>query len=318
MHRYKGYQGLWCGALMAAGLLSGQTDSLSERVALANKKIEVAVSQVLKTGDFNAVLKDLDSAREELEAAHTELLRLQRSDEASFAILRAGDCLRIANRTTEAVAHFKQAISELDQSGNQELKAKVWLSLERAERLGMHDHQAAAEAIRQGLLAVGQDARLWGIQVDLLGERAELELTQGELEQALITIGSAISGAEQHNNQERLWINLYSRSSIHHNLADAKRQRYVNLPFDNRKAWEACERLAGEIRNHLTEALNDTERARRIAADLRNQAFADSMAVEIDGFQALQKSFEQLVAGKKAQYDCSTIRETNVKNPMNP
>jgi CHAT domain-containing protein len=313
MHSSKLLQFLLVSVLLTAGTCLGEADSLSEQVARANAKIDAAISQVRRTGNLAEVLADFDSARQDLETAHDQLLRLQRGDEASFAILRAGDCLRISNRTAEAVVRYQQALEELSQSGNQELKAKAWLGMERAQRLGMHNHQGATEAIREGLLATAQNKDLWQIRVDLLGERAELELADGELEKALLTIGDAISDSEQHGDKERLWGNLYSRSGIHHNLSEGMRQTYVNLPFNSPKAWEACEKLEDEIRNHIDQGASDLERATQISRELGHEAFAQMIAREIPEYQKLRKAFEDIVTTKNLQYDL--LRKRNGDAP---
>lgn len=318
MHCFQVLLYLLLGELIMAGTSLGEPDSLSEQVGRASARIDAAISQVRRTGNLAEVGAELDSARQELETAHGELLKSQRADEAALAILRAGDCLRISNRMTEAIVRYQQALQDLRQSGNQELRAKAWLGIERAQRLGLHNHQGATEAIREGLLAIGQNKDLWGIRVDLLGERGELELADGEVGKALLTIGDAISEAEQHGDQERLWVNLYSRSSIHHTLSDGKRQGYLNLPYDSPKAWEACEKLANEIRNHLSQAVSDTERASRISKELGHDAFAQAVASEIRPLQELRQAFEVVVATKRTAYEFARTGTAEIPAAQEP
>ena len=130
-----------------------------------------------------------------------------------------------------------------------------------------------------------------------------------------MTIGDAISGSEEHSDKERLWVSLYSRSSIHHSLSDVKRQTYFNLPYNSPKAWEACKNMADQVRNHLNQALSDMERASQISSELGHQAFAQTIASEIRPLQELRQAFEVLVTGKQAAYDF--VRAGTAEVPAN-
>ena len=92
MHSWKLLSFFSLSQLIIAGTAVAEADSLSDRVAAASARIDAAISQVRRTGNLAEVLPELDAARQELDSAHNELLKSQRRDEASFAILRAGDC----------------------------------------------------------------------------------------------------------------------------------------------------------------------------------------------------------------------------------
>src|SRR5262249_35595614 len=148
----------------------------------------------------------------------------------------------------------------------------------------------------------GKSEDLWATRVDLLGERAELEKSDGDTKRALDSINRAIEESKEHGDDERLWLNTYSRSNIHFSLADAKRETYVNLPCDTKLTWPGCKALAEEVRNHLSEALNDTVQAVEITRKLGHDAFAQSFASETPAIEKERQVFEVLVATKQAAY----------------
>src|SRR3954447_1046156 len=114
----------------------GAAPDPTELVAGATKRLDEVISTIRKTGNFSAVSADLEASRAELESAHQAFLRSHRDAEASYALVRAGDCLRILNRWAEAKQRYQTAIEEARRGRNVEFEAKAWLGLAKAESLG--------------------------------------------------------------------------------------------------------------------------------------------------------------------------------------
>ncbi len=306
-----------CG-LMVTGARLANDDDIAQLLARASGRIDASLAKVRRSGNLGEVVLDLETSRSELEAAHRQLLALGREKESSFAVLRAGDCLRIVGRMNEAIERYQQAIAEARRANSRENEAKAWLGMERAQRIGLRNHQAAAEAIQKATQLVEKERDLWPIWMDVLGERAELELAEGNPETALATVQTAVSEAEQRDDKERMWVNLYTRSSIYNSLADLLRQEYLNLPFDTERAWKRCEETADRVRLMLRQAQSDTESAASIAGQLGHEAFAQRIGSEAGQLRELAQVFGSLAENKKAAHDFVLQSSARERKPVEP
>ena len=274
--------------------------NLSTQLQQADQQIEQTLTVVRQTGNLATLPASLDPIRVKLESLHEQLIASGQSADASFAILRAGDCLRIVDRWHEALDHYRQAAEEGRAARRVDVQAKAWLGTERAERLGLHDYGAAGEAIRQANDLLRNEPALWPVQADVWGEQSDLELAQGVPLSALQTLGKVISLCTEHHDDSRLWITLLGRASVYHDLADADRARFLALPIDSAQAWKANEEAAAKVRRQLQQAIEDTEQgivvSGRAGATGMGQMFSPQVALR----QQLAQQFEKMYASKRA------------------
>ena len=271
----------------------------AEAVRVATDRTDRAIATVRKTGDLASVISDLESSRLMLENAQKELTDAGKNADAAYAMTRAADCLRIQSKWTESQSNYEKAIEQARRAGSVEFEAKAWLGLERAARIGLHDHKGAAEAISQAMRLIEERNLPRTLLIDVLGEKAELELSDGQTAEALTTIQLAVKGAEEIGDRDRRWQSLLSRSSIHHWAATALGESYNGMPYMTANQCTACEAVAHQVLDTIQQGIQDSERAGEISGQLGHAYISKSITSQLPSLKSMAEVFENGVTLRK-------------------
>ncbi len=293
-------------------------DATEDAVGIAIGQIDRAIATVRKTGSLAGVIPDLERSRLTLENAHKELTTQGRDADAAYAMMRAADCLRIQSRWAEAKASYKVAIEQARLARNAEYEGKAWLGLERAERIGLRNHGEATAAIQTAMQLIEKASLPRTLYIDVLGERAELALSDGSVGDALVDIENAIEAAEKIQDSTRVWQGLTTRSAIHHWAATALVEQYNTLPYLTTAEWNSCKTLADSVRKSIDQALFDTKRAAELSEKLGYTSIAEQTRKDVPLLTVMAQVFEQGVAlrEKARVHYMQTQRETSATDQL--
>jgi CHAT domain-containing protein len=234
--------------------------------------------------------------RQEFSRLSDELLARGSAAEATFALLRSADCFRVVNRWDEARPIYQRVIPLAQRAGRADYEAKAWLGIGRLENYGHHNHRAASEAIDRALVVLGSSPEHAMLKADMLIERADLDASAGDLDQALAAVSQAVTIARSGADRDLLFNAFNNRGGVHKQLTDALYKVYVSLPCTTATEWRQCQEVEREMRDHFADARDDLARARDVAIELGQAYFADTIQGELSMMQVLDESQQRTIA----------------------
>ena len=246
------------------------TDQFDE--ALAAARIEGAL--VPQSPEFVRLTEEFSRLSDEL---------LARGDaaDATFALLRSADCLRIMRRWDEARPIYLRVVPLAQRAGRTDYEAKAWLGIGRIEKFGAQNHRAAREAIDRALVSLGTSPEHATLRADILIERADLQSSAGDLDEALASVSQAVVIARKGTDRDLLFNALFNRAGVHNQLTEALFKVYGSLPKVTPEEWQQCQKVAQEMRDHFADAVDDLTQAQAVAVELKQVALADAIQQEL-------------------------------------
>ena len=288
-------------ALGTVALAADSVESANLAVKQAESDLREASLYVRKTGKLPDVRGKILGAEAQLRQASRVLAQANHYHEAALAWARASDCLRMVNQWRDALASYRDALDFVQKHSDPEAEAKILLGIEKCERLGLQDHQAALEALRQGLRAASTDPKLVNVRADFLEERAELEWAQGLIEQTLATLEEVKAILGSGYDDERRWPNLLSSAAAHQALAQKLMSQYTELPFTTAMQWRTCEEVAQSAAAQLAQAQSDFDEAAALAKARDYDFIFSSANTQAKAVGLLAQSLKTIVRLKTEQ-----------------
>ncbi len=234
--------------------------------------------------------------RQEFSRLSDELLKRGSAAEATFALLRSADCFRVTNHWDDALPIYQRVIPLAQRAGRADYEAKAWLGIGRLENYGHHNHRAASEATDRALAILGNSPEHAILKADMLIERADLDTSAGELDQALAVVSQAVTIARSGTDRDLLFNAFYNRAGIHKQLSDDLYKVYVSLPCTTPNEWRQCQQVEREMRDHFADTLDDLTQAQAIATELGQLSFAASIQGELSIMHVLDESQQRTIA----------------------
>jgi CHAT domain-containing protein len=241
--------------------------------------------------------------RQEFSRLSDELLTRGSAAEATFALLRSADCFRVVSHWDEARPIYQLVIPLAQRAGRADYEAKAWLGIGRLENYGPHNHRAASEAIGRALVVLGSSPEYAILKADMLIERADLDASAGELDQALAGVSQAVTIARRGTDRDLLFNALNNRGGVHKQLTDALYKIYASLPCTTPNEWRQCQQVERKMRDHFADALDDLTQAQAIAIELGQSYFANTIQGELSIMHAIDESQKRTIAIASQMHD---------------
>jgi CHAT domain-containing protein len=264
------------------------------RLQLASEQFDKALAAAREAG--RAFSADFAPIGKEFTQLSDELLTLGSTAEATFALLRSADCLRVVSEWDEARPIYQRVIPLARRAGRADYEAKAWLGIGRLENYGHGNHGAAREAIDRALVVLGNSSENATLKADILIERADLDSSAGELDQALASVSQAVTIARSGTDRDLLFNALNNRGGVHRKLADSLFNLYTSLPCTTPIEWRRCQQVEREMRDHSADARDDWTQARNVALELGQSAFASSIQGVLSTLQMADESQQRTIA----------------------
>jgi CHAT domain-containing protein len=235
-----------------------------------------------------------------------ELLAAGNTADASYALLRSADCLRIVRQWNNARPIYQRVIPLAQRAGRGDYEAKAWLGIARLEKFGAQNHRASREAIDRALAAVGTSPEHATLRGDILIERADLEGAAGELDQALASSSEAVTLARKGTDKDLLFNALFNRAGVHNQLTEVLFKVYNNLPRMTPDEWQRCQEVEREMRDHLADAQSDLKQAHTLAIELKQPAFAAVIQEQLATMRVIDQSQQTTIALATQMYELAS------------
>jgi CHAT domain-containing protein/tetratricopeptide (TPR) repeat protein len=266
------------------------------RLRLASDQFDKALAAARVAGLLQPQSTEFARLTQEFGRLSDELLARGDAAEAAFALLRSADCLRIVRQWDEARPIYERVIPLAQRAGRADYEAKAYLGIGRLEKFGAQNHRAAREAIDRALAAVGSSPDHATLRADMLIERADLESSAGELDQALASVSEAVTIARTGTDRDLLFNALHNRAAVHNLLTEALFKVYGALPCVTPEEWQRCQTVERDMRDHFADAVNDLTRARAVAIELGQATFAQAIQELLSTMQVLDGSQQRTIA----------------------
>jgi CHAT domain-containing protein len=278
--------------------MSAQTPAGDPRVGLrvASDQFDRALAAARVEGLLQPQSIEFSRLTQEFTRLSGELLAHGHPADATFALLRSADCLRIVRQWNAARPVYRQVIELAQRAGRADYEAKAWLGIGRLEKFGAQNHHAAREAIDRALVLTGTSPENGTVRADILIERADLDSSVGELDQALADVSQAVTIARRSVDRDLLFNALFNRAGVHNQLTETLFKIYGSLPCVTPDEWRRCQEVGREMRDHFADALNDFTQAQAIAVELNQATFAKAIQDQLSMMGVIDESQKRTIA----------------------
>lgn len=278
--------------VMTAQTLAGNS---AARLRVASDQFDKALAAARVAGALQPQSTEFARLTQEFSRLSDELLARGNAADATFALLRSADCLRIVRQWNEARPIYQRVIPLAQRAGRADYEAKAWLGIGRLEKFGAQNHRAAREAIDRALVAVGSSPENATLRADILIERADLESSAGDANQALASVSQAVRIARSGTDRDLLFNALFNRAGVHNQLTEALFKVYGGLPCVTADEWRQCQHIEREMREHFADALDDLTQARAVAVELKQPTFANAIQDELSTMRVIDESQKRTI-----------------------
>jgi len=267
-----------------------------------NDRMDQATEAYSKTGDIERFAADLVQAEADLMAGFRATPDPGKSPDAIWALNRAAKCLRIMKRLPEARDRYNQAIQLAQQAHHTEYEAKAWYGLELTERERL-DHGKAADALEQAIRLAHSAKGLEALEVDLLGERGDLQLEDGEIDKAISSLNEAVQRGRTLADKFVLATSLIRRANASQVRLSEQIPLYSKLPYVTPRDWEHCQAVEKQIRDDLKDGMQGSEEALHLYEALGVGASVAILKNQISAYTMQTSAFNDTVAILKKAHD---------------